>query len=336
MISIAVPAYNAARYIRQMVESILAQSYSDWELIVVDDCSTDATVATVLGYSKEYSNIRVIKRDSNSGGCRRPRFDGILAAKGEFVCSIDADDFVESDFLLKLLNRQQETGADIVLDRMVMCDEQGAQKNSSIPKAEFDMSQILTGREAVKMTIGGWEIAMAGMLVCRELFQEYVSRVYNESFNGGYADEIDHRKLLLTADKVAMVDAQYFYRMHPQSITHDISIKSFDSVIVQEYLYNFVEKNFADTPEVIAKAQSEYIESLFRAKIRYLANINSFTKEQRVEIRQIIESYYTNIKRREVTGRSKAHKLLSLNIFIFNILSRAVLAKINLRRWIFR
>ncbi len=336
MISIAVPAYNAARYIDQMIESILAQSYSDWELIVVDDCSTDATVFIVLGYSKQHSNIRVIKRESNSGGCRRPRFDGILAAEGEFVCSIDADDFVESDFLLKLLNRQQEAGADIVLDRMVMCDEHGVQKISSIPKAEFDMSQILTGQEAVKKTIGGWEIAMAGMLVRRELFQEYVSRAIEESINTAFAIELDQRRLLLTAGKVAMVDAQYFYRMHSGSITHDISIKSFDSVIVQEYLYNFVETNFADDKGVTSKAQSEYIESLFRANIRYLSNINYFTKEQRVEICQIIDEHYANIKRRKMSGQSMIHKLLSLNIFTFNLLSRAVMVKINLRRWIYR
>ena len=70
MISVVMPAYNVEKYIVEAIESIIAQTYKDWELIVVDDCSKDATCEIVERYVNQYSNIKFIRRKENSGGCR--------------------------------------------------------------------------------------------------------------------------------------------------------------------------------------------------------------------------------------------------------------------------
>ena len=197
MISIVMPAYNVEKYIAEAIDSIIVQTYKDWELIVIDDCSKDATCEIVEQYVNQYSNIKLIRRKENSGGCRLPRFDGILAAKGEFVCPVDSDDIFESEYFQKCIDRQRETGVDIISNQLVFCDENGTEREYIIPSRDFDIAQVLDTRDAVKLTIGGWKISVSGMLVKRDLYQKYINDNYSSEYNFGFVDEIDQRKLLL-------------------------------------------------------------------------------------------------------------------------------------------
>ena len=217
------PAYNVEKYISKAIDSIISQTYRDWELIIVDDCSIDNTIAIVESYVKKYHNIRLIKRKVNSGGCRLPRFDGVLVAKGEFVCPIDSDDILEPKYLQKCVERQKATSMDIISNQLVFCDENGKERQYVIPNRSFDTLHVLDTHDAVKLTIGGWEISVSGMLVDRDLYHKYIRNNYNSEYNFGFVDEIDQRKLLLMTDKVAFSDAKYYYRQQPQSIVHRVS-----------------------------------------------------------------------------------------------------------------
>ncbi len=84
------PAYNAGKYIVKAIESIKIRLFSDWKLVVVDDCSTDDTISIVEEYARKDSKIKLIKRKNNSGRGRLPRFDGIKEAIGDFICAIDS------------------------------------------------------------------------------------------------------------------------------------------------------------------------------------------------------------------------------------------------------
>ena len=133
MISIVIPTYNAAKFIGFAIESIIRQTYPDWELVIVDDCSTDDTVAVVESYRKEEDRIRLIRRKSNSGGARKPRYDGILAANGDLISHIDSDDFIEERYLEKLLAKKEETGADLILSKLQYCGTNGEPDARQIP-----------------------------------------------------------------------------------------------------------------------------------------------------------------------------------------------------------
>ncbi len=320
MISIVIPVYNAQKYIVQAIESVLAQTYSDWELIIVDDCSSDRTVEIVNSYSLKYSNISLMRRTTNSGGCRIPRFEGILAATGDFVCSFDADDFVERDFLQKMAQRQKETEVDIVLDRMVICDEWGTPTDWTIPRESFDMEQILSGREAVKMTLCGWRIAMNGMLVRREIYQNRALQSLKQEINSTFAIELEQRKLIFSVDKIAMVDAHYYYRKQTESVTH-LSSACFDIIEVTELCYQFIANNFADDKQTMRVMEHEYIDTIFNANRNYISNYFSYSKELRMKYRSLIKSAYSKIKQRKMIGRRRVQKFLVINMFVFDILS---------------
>ena len=94
LVSIVVPNFNKERFISHTIESVLVQNYTNLELIIVDDVSTDGSVGIIKSYQKEDPRVRLIQHRANSGGCAAPRNTGILAARGEVICFLDSDDFL--------------------------------------------------------------------------------------------------------------------------------------------------------------------------------------------------------------------------------------------------
>jgi teichuronic acid biosynthesis glycosyltransferase TuaG len=91
-VSVVMPAYNAAAYIGAAIRSVLAQSHKDWELIVVDDCSTDDSASIVADFARDDDRIRLIRLERNRGAPAGPRNLAIQAARGEWIAFLDADD----------------------------------------------------------------------------------------------------------------------------------------------------------------------------------------------------------------------------------------------------
>ena len=100
--SIIVPVFNVADYLKQCLDSIIAQSYQNFEVILVDDGSTDKSGQICDIYSSKYKNFRVIRK--NNGGLSQARNYGIEEAKGEYVVFIDSDDYIEQYSLEKFLS----------------------------------------------------------------------------------------------------------------------------------------------------------------------------------------------------------------------------------------
>lgn len=91
-ISIITPCFNAEQFIAQTIDSVLQQTYTNWEMILIDDCSEDKTVAIIKRYIQQNKNIRLIQLEKNSGLPAVPRNIGIQEAKGKWIAFLDADD----------------------------------------------------------------------------------------------------------------------------------------------------------------------------------------------------------------------------------------------------
>jgi len=104
-VSIIIPVYNVDKYLRRCIDSVLSQSFTDFELILVDDGSKDTSPQLCDEYSNKDSRIRVIHK--SNGGVSAARNDGLYIAKGEYVTFIDADDWVEEGYLEILLDYSQ-------------------------------------------------------------------------------------------------------------------------------------------------------------------------------------------------------------------------------------
>lgn len=89
-VSIIIPTYNRAEYLPQAIESVRAQSYQDWEMIIIDDCSTDNTQAVVASFLSD-SRIRLVRNETNQGIAKN-RNRGIELARGQYIAMLDSDD----------------------------------------------------------------------------------------------------------------------------------------------------------------------------------------------------------------------------------------------------
>ena len=103
LVSIITPNYNCEKYISQTIESVLAQTYANWEMIIVDDCSTDNSYQIALEYAKKDKRIHVYKNEINSGAAKS-RNVAIQMAQGDYVAFLDSDDLWAPEKLEKQLN----------------------------------------------------------------------------------------------------------------------------------------------------------------------------------------------------------------------------------------
>ncbi len=112
--SIILPVYNVEKYLRRAVESILNQSYENFEVILVNDCSPDGSQAICSEYCEKDSRVSLINHSKNKG-LSAARNTGYLAANGEYIWFMDSDDYVDHDLLERVDNSLQENLADVIV-----------------------------------------------------------------------------------------------------------------------------------------------------------------------------------------------------------------------------
>lgn len=108
LVSIIMPSYNSEKYIETSIRSVVAQTYTDWELIIVDDCSTDGTEAIIRSFSDD-SRIRFLKNEKNSGAAVSRNY-ALREAKGKWIAFLDSDDVWLPEKLEKQVRFMEETG----------------------------------------------------------------------------------------------------------------------------------------------------------------------------------------------------------------------------------
>ena len=111
MLTIVVPIFNVEEYLQRCLKSIQSQTYTDFEVIMVDDGSTDGSSEIARNYSTKDKRFRYVYQQNNGQGSARNR--GIRMANGDFLCFVDSDDFVHNQYLELLYKTAQENGAQI-------------------------------------------------------------------------------------------------------------------------------------------------------------------------------------------------------------------------------
>lgn len=212
MISVIVPVFRVEAYLTECVESILNQSFRDFECILVDDGSPDGCPAMCDAFARQDSRVRVIHR--KNGGLSAARNTGLDAAKGEYITFVDSDDVLQPQFLEILLGLLERNHADLSL-----C---GYQRFRDVPLAVSSegKERVMTGLEALA-ELNQWRSEEAtGMVVA--WMKLYKRCLFDElRFRPGvlHEDEFLTHHILYQCRTVARTSAQlYGYRLNPQSI----------------------------------------------------------------------------------------------------------------------
>lgn len=211
MISIVTTAYNAQTTIGRTIESIQFQSFKDWEMIIVDDCSTDNTVEIVKSYAEQDARIRLVSHDINKGAGLARR-TGISYIKGEFMAFLDSDDYMKADCLETLYNNMTEYDVDIVSPGYITVTPDGEviQEKKPIRKViQVDGAKFKPNEEDTKRF-------MNPMLIRSSLWDkvEYSSRRFIE-------DTPTLIQILYWARNIMLIDyAGYYYVQNPSSLVH--------------------------------------------------------------------------------------------------------------------
>ena len=140
LVSIIIPAYNAENYIENCVNGILNESFSDFEIIIVDDGSKDSTPALCDKLAKKDSRVKVIHKPN--GGVSEARNTGIDAAKGQYISFVDADDRVTENHLESLVSTMRGNGADMVSASYIMEKSMGRTHDFIYADKVFDKETI--------------------------------------------------------------------------------------------------------------------------------------------------------------------------------------------------
>ena len=143
LVSVVMPAYNAAEYIEAAVTSVQRQSFTNWELIVVDDCSSDETCPFVERLARQDPRIRLYHNAQNQGTAYS-RNHGLEQCRGDYVALLDSDDIWHPEKLEKQLALIQKEGADLVYTSYAIVDEHGQKRcNDFLVPSQTDFSALL-------------------------------------------------------------------------------------------------------------------------------------------------------------------------------------------------
>lgn len=147
LISIVVPVYNAERFLEDTIQTVQKQTYKNWELIFVNDCSTDNSVNIIKKHQKKDKRIRLIENEKNSGAALT-RNRGIEEANGKYLCFLDADDLWDNDKLEKQIKFMDKNNCSFSYTSYEFADANG------IPNGKKVIAQNkMTYHKALKNTI---------------------------------------------------------------------------------------------------------------------------------------------------------------------------------------
>ena len=222
-VSVIIPVYNDEKYLANCIDSVLKQSYSNLEIILVDDGSTDKTPEICEKYRGKYQNIRVLHK--KNGGVGSSRNAGLAMATGDYVLFIDDDDWIEGNHIEELYNLLKKTDADIAVANFNYFFEERATYGYVIRNEDY-FEKIYTPQEwfGIEYETTPYNMSLMfvvpwGKLYKRALFNNIVYPV-----NKRVEDDLTTWKIYLLANKISYMNKPlYFHRVFDDSVSAQAS-----------------------------------------------------------------------------------------------------------------
>lgn len=317
--SIIVPVYNVQNYLRECLNSILEQSYSNYEVLLIDDGSIDNSAAICEEYVKKDQRVRYYYK--TNGGLSDARNYGLGKAKGKYIVFIDSDDYIDKNMLLRS-SAKMENLPDIISVRMVRVLPDGLIVENDSSLAE-ELIHLNTYEKRVKWLIEKSENSWSAVrfIIKRSLIEK--SKIHFET--GILHEDLDwSAKVFMIATSMNFVtEPSYFYRIGREgSITNVIKAKRITDIFETVKRFCMQEKNGIREPLEDA-IHRELVNSAFRS----IQDYPYVKKEEKVLVRKSFtdnRQYFYVSNKKSVRVILQISKVLGVNIafFIMEIAAR--------------
>ena len=272
-ISVIVPAYNAEKYIEKCLDSVLAQTFEDYEIVIVNDGSKDGTLDVLNRYKSEYpERITVISQENSGPGTTRN--NAIKAATGDYLIFLDSDDYIKPDMLAILYDKAQSGGFDVVASNV---DAIYPDKTICISSGVNGDFKTLTLRDKQNLFLKFYPIA-CNKIYKREIFQNedllFEARIWFE-------DVLFCHKLLPNINSIGVINESfYYYNQNAGSITYTYSDKLYDINLVMEKTLEYYKKEgiFEDFKDELEYMYVRYMFATFVKRLSKAKDIKIFKK----------------------------------------------------------
>ncbi|WP_315375896.1 glycosyltransferase [uncultured Streptococcus sp.] len=283
LLTVVIPVYNVEKYLNRCIESILLQEWKNYDILLVDDGSTDHSPQICDDYVKAYDFISVIHKEN--GGLSEARNTGISHAKGEYVYFPDSDDWIEPDTFIALAEALESQDFDIIsFNREFVKGEEDA------IVSEPEVTQVFEGKDAfVQMLKHRYITGFANDKIYRKsLFMDrdilFPRGKYYEDLGTNY-------KLFLSAKKVYATNQKYYHYLidNPDSITQSWNEKKFRDMFgfYKEVFYSDFVRSRLNQEELhisqlyYVNGLTHILASLYKAKLhKHYGEITSEVKQE--------------------------------------------------------
>ena len=220
MLSIIIPIFNSEKTLQECLKSLEIQEYKNFEVLLVDNNSTDTSVSICLDLVERDSRFRLIQEKKQGSAYARNR--GLREAKGEYVTFVDSDDYVRQDAYAILMPKLIKTGADAVVFSFNYVDENGSQLPWYSPQLKKYNQSIFSGKDIADIFLKSRDIEGFGWnkVFKRKLFFE--NEILFDVKKRAYEDMCTVFEVLACCERVNLESAKlYYYRQVGSSLTHE-------------------------------------------------------------------------------------------------------------------
>ena len=282
-LSVIVPVYNTEKYLRECIDSILAQTFTDFELILVNDGSTDGSGAICDEYAKQDERIRVIHQEN--GGITVARKSGVRVARGEYVTFVDSDDWIDKDMYRMMLSWEP---VDIVICNMIRATNESLfEINCCVNSGRYDKQTLIDHFYPVMLfDFAQCQPAVRPSLCNKLIRREIIRNVINHVADGiTYGeDALCSYACMLDAENIHVIDqGLYYYRENPQSVCNVYNKDMFAKLILlgSELERQFAERNCDLHSQVFGYLARHSLECI-RNELLYHAGVSFKEKKDRI------------------------------------------------------
>lgn len=325
MISVIVPIYNTGLPLRRCIDSILSQTYSPLEIILVDDGSTDdVTLSICQDYQRSHTNIILIHQEN--GGPSKARNTGIERSKGKYIAFVDSDDFIDSNAYSDLFNTAEKYNVPLVLGAMSVDGAKQVYNSSELKDGKYDRETIMS-----KFLRGNWHSA------CTNLYSSDLIRGVRFPLNEINEDYIFNFEVILKCDNIGVFNNPFYHYVKggDSRTSAPASLKHLDWLKHTEYVENRILSIYGDRLADEAKFQQLFANIVLSNKC--ILNISRGILKEPSVIYGITTSNLSRLRHSIFRNKflSKRFRLFGIALSTTPQLYKAItIIIIRMKRWI--